>query len=216
MNVFIYSLSDPRNNEVRYVGKAVNIEKRFAGHLWEEKRTDRKTRWIKSLKQLGLKPILETLEIIQDSDDNDWQERERFWITYLRFLGCRLTNLEIGGIGGGAPSPETIAKRVAKTKGQKRSDEARAKMRAAKLGKKASEETRRRMRESHRGAKMPPISEETRRRMANAQTGKKRAPFSDEHKAKIGAGNKGRKPSPLAIINSVATRKAKAANRSKI
>ena len=58
MDVFIYSLSDPRTGEIRYVGKTVNLKRRLYGHLYDDEKTH-KSAWIKSLKRLGLKPQLD-------------------------------------------------------------------------------------------------------------------------------------------------------------
>ncbi len=110
MKVFIYSLSDPRSDEVRYVGKAVDPEKRLYGHTLVFRSNTHKTAWIKSLRKLGLKPKMEILEALDDCSDAEWQESERFWIRYLRFLGCRLTNAVDGGYGGRKASEHTRQK----------------------------------------------------------------------------------------------------------
>ncbi len=189
MTIFIYCLSDPRDGKIRYVGKAKNLRKRFLSHLWEQKRTDRKTNWVKNLKRSGVIPSVDILETIENSNDEDWQECERFWISYLRFLGCDLTNLESGGRGGTVPHADTIAKRVAKTTGQKRSADAKLKMRIAKLGKKASAETCEKHRAAILGKKRAPYSEQARKNMGLARLGKRRGPQSEIHKARIGAKN---------------------------
>ncbi len=208
MNVTIYCLCDPRNAQIRYVGKAKNTKKRFHSHLWEDKRTDRKTNWIKHLKRLGLAPTIDVLEVCENSNDQDWQESERFWINYLRFLGFDLTNLVDGGRGGTNPHPESIAKRVAKTTGRKRTEESKLKMRLAKLGKKARPETRAKMSAMRTGKKMPPVSDEWRRKQSLARLGKKRGPMSESHKAKIGLANSG-KVTAKAVQNSAAARRGK-------
>jgi len=92
--VFIYTLSDPRDGQIRYVGKSVDIKQRMFDHLREKKRT-KKNHWIIGLQSEGLKPIM---EVIEESNDSDWQEAERFWITILRFYGFRLLNIESGGL----------------------------------------------------------------------------------------------------------------------
>lgn len=57
-------------------------------------------------------------------------ELEIFWIAYFKSIGCRLTNVTIGGGGanGMKQSPEAIAKRMAKCIGQKRSEETKKKL----------------------------------------------------------------------------------------
>jgi hypothetical protein len=63
LTVHIYTLAHPITGEIRYVGKTCRYEKRKIEHLYEDNRT-RKSNWIKSLRNLGLKPVMEPLEII--------------------------------------------------------------------------------------------------------------------------------------------------------
>ena len=91
----IYSLADPRNGEVRYIGKTVTTESnRLRGHMKDKENTP-KTGWIKSLKKLGLKPVIEAVE---ETTELDWKECEKFWIENFRQMGCRLTNVCKGAI----------------------------------------------------------------------------------------------------------------------
>jgi len=58
--------------------------------------------------------------------DVDWRVNERWWIAWMRELGCDLTNGTDGGDGGyiaAAQTPEARAKRIASNKGRKRSEE---------------------------------------------------------------------------------------------
>jgi hypothetical protein len=91
----IYALIDPVTNFCRYIGKTKKINMRLDEHYNENAKTY-KANWIKSLKIKGLKPILESLEI---TDSNNWQESEKFWISYFKFLGANLTNNTNGGDG---------------------------------------------------------------------------------------------------------------------
>ena len=86
--IYIYTLSHPVTNEVRYVGKTINIKRRLKQHL-HDKRSSHKASWVKSLKSDGLKPIMTILEICTDN----WQEREIFWISQYD----NLTNIKQGG-----------------------------------------------------------------------------------------------------------------------
>jgi len=108
--VYIYTLADPRTGEVRYVGKTFDLRQRFFDHICKSKKTDKRKSWIKSLRNLGLKPVMEVLETLENCDEYGWQETESFWIEILRFYGCRLTNLNSGGEGGRRASPELRAR----------------------------------------------------------------------------------------------------------
>ena len=92
---FIYILIDPRNNQVRYVGKTDNIRKRYNHHLIDNYKSY-KTAWIKSLKNEKLKPIM---EVIDEVPLNEWVFWEKYWISQMKAWGFKLTNLSNGGEG---------------------------------------------------------------------------------------------------------------------
>lgn len=177
MDVFIYSLSDPLTKEIRYVGKAVDVHQRYKKHLVRKENTY-KFCWVEGLKQKGLKPELEVLEVIYDSNDKDWQASEQWWISYLRFIGCRLTNLNGGGIGGKLPSIQTRAKQSDSHKGKKLSPEIRRKMSLAKKGIPKPSGFSEKLRRANIGKKHSP---ETRKKLS--EIGKKN--FSPENHAKL-------------------------------
>lgn len=109
----IYALVDPRNNEVRYVGKAKNPKLRYASHKCVTGNSYR-ANWIRSLQLCGYNPEMVILE-----ETVDWVESELFWIDYLRSLGARLTNLSKGGESGPvgwSPTQEQRKKMSAKAK----------------------------------------------------------------------------------------------------
>ena len=70
---FIYALLDPRDNSVRYVGKADDPYRRYCEHL-KENYDSHKCRWIKVLMGMGLLPIR---QILEECDCSIWQEREK-------------------------------------------------------------------------------------------------------------------------------------------
>jgi hypothetical protein len=223
VTAYIYTLAEPLTDEVRYVGKTTNPLKRLARHNRRDGRCRHCSNWIGELHRRGLKPKMEDLEVFPDSDDNDWQESEAFWISYLRFLGCRLTNLESGGRGGKSPCAETRAKISAAGLGRKMSPEFCANMSAARLGKKATPEHIAKMRAANLGKKATPetcaklsaaklgknlgkkLSPETRAKISAAKLGKKLSP---EHRAKLSAAQLGRRMPPEAIAKSVAAQRA--------
>ena len=55
----IYTLSDPRNGEIKYIGRTFKkIKYRLSEHC-AEKDNNKKCNWIKSLAKQNLKPIIE-------------------------------------------------------------------------------------------------------------------------------------------------------------
>ncbi len=94
--IYIYTLSDPRTGEIRYVGKTTKINKRFSGHLTESRRGDisHKCNWIRSLLTIGLKPVIEVLDTY---DGDDWTWLEMYWISQFKIWGYNLTNNSEGG-----------------------------------------------------------------------------------------------------------------------
>lgn len=141
MKVFIYTLLDPITKEVRYVGKTLNPSQRFRKHLIR-KENNHKHSWVKSLIDKGIKPEMVIIERLTVETDREWQLVERWWIQRLKDAGCRLTNLNDGGIGGIRPCEETRKKMSDAHKGKSPSEEARAKISAYHTGRPKSEETR--------------------------------------------------------------------------
>jgi hypothetical protein len=93
----IYSLADPRDGKVRYVGRTVlPLGTRLNGHIFHAKDSEEwhvshnpKEGWVKELYLLGLRPLIEELEVVPSTECN---RAEKFWIQYLRFVGCDLLN----------------------------------------------------------------------------------------------------------------------------
>lgn len=97
MCIVIYGLVDPRTEKIRYVGKSRNVNKRYNAHLYESKNTStHKECWIANLLSNELAP---ELQIIEEVDENTWEERERYWIDHFNIKGNNLTNLTPGGDG---------------------------------------------------------------------------------------------------------------------
>lgn len=72
--VDIYTLSDPRDGRVRYVGKAVSAERRFAGHLRERRRSTPLYGWVRELAVLGMCP---RMTVVERCSEAEWQQVER-------------------------------------------------------------------------------------------------------------------------------------------
>lgn len=130
---YIYTLSDPRTGEIRYVGKTFNLKARRWQHIHDVKKglNTRKTGWIKSLLKCGVFPLIEILEEFPEENVRDWEEAERFWISTLRFYGCNLTNLDSGGGSGRRAAQETRAKISAHSQQRIHTPETRAKISAS-------------------------------------------------------------------------------------
>lgn len=86
---YIYTLSHPVTKEVRYVGKTINIKRRYKQHLYD-KHNNHKSCWVKSLRNKNLKPII---NILEECYNHDWKEREIYWISQYN----NLTNFSKGG-----------------------------------------------------------------------------------------------------------------------
>jgi hypothetical protein len=89
----IYTLTDPRDSVIKYVGKSVRPEKRFIEHL-KESGSYKKINWIQKLLGLGLKPIMEELDQVPTQDEDFW---EIYWIAQVKSWGFDLLNHTNGG-----------------------------------------------------------------------------------------------------------------------
>lgn len=97
VSTYIYCLKDPDSLIIKYIGKTINIRKRYNNHVCNY--TGEKTlknNWVKGLKSNGKKPIL---EVIEKCNEDNWIEREMYWIAYYKQLGYDLKNMTIGGEG---------------------------------------------------------------------------------------------------------------------
>lgn len=98
--VKIYTLKDPITNEIRYVGKTKqSLKARWYSHcsLYRLNRNvSYKNSWIKSLLNHNLKPIIELLDIVPESE---WEFWESYWIFQLKSWNINLTNMTSGGEG---------------------------------------------------------------------------------------------------------------------
>lgn len=177
--VNIYTLSDPRNNQIRYVGKTVlPLAERLQRHLRMDDK-GKKVNWLKSLKNQDLKPTIELVDIVPE---DDWRFEERFYISYFKFLGFNLTNLHEGGNGsrlGCKQSEETKQKKRESMRGWKPTKEHLAKANNARLAKPVSAETRKKMSEARKNWTM---TEEHKRIISKRCKG---IPLPDWHKKKL-------------------------------
>ncbi len=153
---YIYSLSDPINGDVRYIGKSNNIKKRYFGHTRVDQQDTHKYRWIKKLKEQNRAPII---DIIDEVPKNDWCFWEKYWISQFKAWGFKLTNSNEGGSGGETFNKEETSRKLSiVAKGRIMSEAHKLKISSAHKGKKHSLEHRKNSGLARKGAKH---SEET-------------------------------------------------------
>ena len=107
----IYTLSCPDTGAIRYVGKSNDLQTRLRDHISSSGRErTRRANWVRSLKRQGKKPVIESLDVVPESD---WQRWEQYWIQVVGGCwGFDLTNGDAGGLGTGRCTPE-MAKKIA-------------------------------------------------------------------------------------------------------
>jgi hypothetical protein len=101
--VTIYGLYDPRDGQLRYVGKTrYALSKRLREHCGgrELSRRSHKVNWLRCLLAAGLRPEIRAIE---ETTEKDWQERESHWVRHYRETGAALTNATEDG---SAKTPE--------------------------------------------------------------------------------------------------------------
>lgn len=97
ITTYIYTLTDPITNKIRYIGKTNNISQRYKAHLNKARKHQiHKANWIKYLKDKGLKPIIEIIDIVLIKD---WIFWETYWISQFKTWGYDLINYTNGGEG---------------------------------------------------------------------------------------------------------------------
>lgn len=155
--IFIYALSDETG--IRYIGQTENTAVRLRVHLKDKRRTH-KANWVRELLSQGKEPRLQVLET---SDEENFQSCEQAWIAYGRATGWNLTNTTDGGIG---------------TRGLKHSEATRKKMGDAKIGN-----------AWNKGRVGNNLTQDDLKRVSEALTGRT---HSEEHRRKIAEAGKGR------------------------
>jgi hypothetical protein len=91
---YIYTLTDPIDNLVKYIGRTKNIKQRYYTHTKNSKDNTPKNNWIKSLKNNELKPII---EILDEGDETNIDDLEIYWISQFKTWGFDLKNWTSGG-----------------------------------------------------------------------------------------------------------------------
>jgi hypothetical protein len=173
----LYILADPRSGFVRYVGKTSrgDLGRRRREHLQPSslRHKTHKNHWLRELLAEGVEPVVDLLEAHNTVEALD--AAETFFIDYLRYVGCDLTNLAAGGTGlrkGSRMSQETRRRMSEAHTGKTAPKSAgwREKLRLANLGKKMTPATRQRMSDSHRA--LLKVNPRKSRKVLNVTTGK--------------------------------------------
>ena len=88
-----YALFCPESGDIRYIGKAMNPERRFKQHLSCANRKYPVYAWIASLRARGLSPGM----FVMRSGEGRWQDQETALIASYRAAGCKMLNVANGG-----------------------------------------------------------------------------------------------------------------------
>lgn len=113
----IYALIDPRDNTVRYIGCAIDINERLSGHLHDRSNTP-KCRWLAELKQRDLLPRVEVLET--ECSFSGAFNSEAYWIQKMLRIGAPLTNVvSVNEKGWFAKQSPSEVNRIPSCKGTK-------------------------------------------------------------------------------------------------
>ncbi|MDP2410356.1 MAG: NUMOD3 domain-containing DNA-binding protein [Pseudolabrys sp.] len=183
----IYSLSDPRDGQVRYIGKTEMLSVRLRLHIWEAGRNDSlKSIWIREIVAAGLSSEVRELERVPVEDD--WAEAEKRQIALARNAGAVLLN----GTSGGQGVPDTA--RGEKWRQALRDSHINNPRRIA--GAKAAAE-------KNRGRKHS--ADLIERRIAN----RRGVPLSPEHREKIGAAQRGKPRNPESVAKMALTKRGR-------
>ena len=188
---FVYSLIDPRNKEIRYIGKTVvSLSTRLSQHIYAAKNNKWKSHvnnWIVSVLNSGNNPVVNVLSVV--SDKYVLAKEEIRLIAYYLKRGARLTNLTNGG--DGAP-------------GRKLSDSSKEKLRKANTGKigywtgkKRDPETGKKISQANIGKKAwnkgIPLSEDCKKKLRKAMIGRKPSQETRRKLEKIWESRRGKK-----------------------
>lgn len=190
---FIYILSCPLSDHVRYIGKSDNPQKRLLQHIRRcEKEISRKNSWLRGLKKKSLFP---DLIIIDEVPTMEWEFWEQYYISLFKSWGFDLLNMTNGG-----DSPPINRWNAGKKMSQEYRDKCSKAQKGNKngLGRKLSEESKQKMSDAHKGNQYSlgrVLSDETKRKIGDSKKGNKNMLGkcrSEETKKKISMGHKGK------------------------
>lgn len=122
---FVYRLSSPENNVVKYIGITKDLSARYRKHITQTSKRTLKNNWIKSLLKRGVKPIMTVIDGAETREEANILEK--YWIIKHKDWGFDLKNMTNGGDGGDTMSGRKLTteqrKKISdKNKGNKRPD----------------------------------------------------------------------------------------------
>ena len=151
MITYIYTLECPIKHTIFYVGKTGNVKERYHTHCKPNSRGGKKiTNYLIYLRRQQLKPIL---DIIDQSEEDDWSWLEKYWISQLKAWGFKLLNTTDGGEKKYHYNHSEETKMIIrdKQKGRKQSEEWCNNISKGRLGIKFSKEHIENLSKSHKG-----------------------------------------------------------------
>lgn len=98
-NFTVYSLIDPRDNAIRYIGITYDVYQRMRQHSRCAGYNEAKNAWIQELQNEQLMFIMHSLEKVRTIEQA--LEREAYWIVYYLEQGAKLFN--IAGVANPVP-----------------------------------------------------------------------------------------------------------------
>jgi group I intron endonuclease len=93
--MFIYLLQSPISDKV-YIGQTWNLKDRYKSHRFDSlnRTKTHKDKWYKKYTNLGWEPQMSTL---CECEESEVDKMERFYISFFKQMGFKLTNAEDGG-----------------------------------------------------------------------------------------------------------------------
>ncbi|KKM26747.1 hypothetical protein LCGC14_1581750, partial [marine sediment metagenome] len=103
MKLFIYLLIDPQDKKPMYIGMSKDPGERLKMHMYPSQLklypSHPKTIWLNELLFLALKPVLQVLEEVDETNANN---REVYWINHYKNINPNLTNTDLVNINNRA------------------------------------------------------------------------------------------------------------------
>ncbi len=95
-NIWVYVLVDPRNKEIRYVGKTICPVTRLTAHI-QRSQTYAANDWLRELASLNLIPEMHLVEEVIGTEEDGLAAEDR-WIARCLQRGARLENCKLAGV----------------------------------------------------------------------------------------------------------------------